>query len=154
MRIHCLSCSEALRRLCNSSPQHRDLTTEHLSRMKMYLIRFFCWLDIYKLRKRLGKKSQISVFWIWLSVAAEAANSWDNMKILWGKRLCLTSFSTNFLINHGADTLSSSPHQGDPAGHMRQGRDESRWEKYESLQGLIRIVINSLGEKLLLLSTA
>lgn len=34
------------------------------------------------------------------------------------------SFSTDFLINDGADSLSSLPCQGDPAGKMRQGRDK------------------------------
>lgn len=51
-----LSCSEALRPLCNSSPQPADLITEHLSGMKMYLMCFSCWLDIYKLRKLLRKR--------------------------------------------------------------------------------------------------
>lgn len=58
VRVHCLSCSEALRSWCNSSPCHR-----HIIRMKMYFVWLFpCWVGTYKLCKLLGKRFRFQSF--------------------------------------------------------------------------------------------
>jgi len=69
------------------------------------------------------------------------------MKILGGKRLCLTSLSPDSVINDGEDRSSSSPTKAIPLATPDKRGMKAEQER-GSLRGLVRIVKNSLGDKL------